>query len=436
MQSLPNTLKTIGFYTMGCRLNIFESDGLSSKFQKLGLSTIPIGNRPDIIVINTCTVTNKADSKNRNVIRHLVKTYPSSQIWVTGCYAETDKNVIENIPGITGVVSNSQKSKLPEIILEKNNIQFQSKPNSVDPFSYSDVLPVEHTRAYLKIQDGCNRICSYCKIPQARGKGVSRNFLDVLDQVKFLQDNGIGEIILTGVNIGWYKSNQKKSFSSLLKSILDILDYSRLRISSIEPSDVNLELAELLSHPRFCKFLHVPLQSGSKEILKKMKRSYTPETYRKRLEIVKRFHPNLFLGTDVITGFPDETENDFMDTIKIIEELGICKIHAFPFSVRKGTLAENYIDNIKKSAKKARIQILNNLSNSAYYNYGFRFKDKILECILEGDGFCTSDNFLRILPTNLSQFHNLKSGQFLNIRITGFNHISRGHFIGEIVTSV
>jgi threonylcarbamoyladenosine tRNA methylthiotransferase MtaB len=181
-------MNTVSFHTLGCRLNIFETDGLANSFSKLGIQIVKETEKPEIVVINTCTVTNRADSKNRNVIRNAIKNNPGSQIWVTGCYAETDKEIIERIPGVTGVVGNTDKSKLPYLVLEKKGV-LENSTVVTDRFSYSDVLPQNHTRAYLKIQDGCNRVCSYCKIPQARGKGVSRKAEDVLDQVKFLQDN-------------------------------------------------------------------------------------------------------------------------------------------------------------------------------------------------------------------------------------------------------
>ncbi|MCB1178635.1 MAG: radical SAM protein, partial [Leptospiraceae bacterium] len=200
---------SVAFHTLGCRLNIFETDGLSSSLSKLGIPTVSVEENPSIIIINTCTVTNKADSKNRNIIRNAIKNNPGSKVFVTGCYAETDAEVIKNIPGVFGVYGNSQKSELPFIIAENLGKEI-SQPNNLDRFSYSDVLPKDHTRAYLKIQDGCNRVCSYCKIPSARGKGISRKENDVLDQVKFLQDKGIGEIILTGVNLGWYRDENGK----------------------------------------------------------------------------------------------------------------------------------------------------------------------------------------------------------------------------------
>jgi threonylcarbamoyladenosine tRNA methylthiotransferase MtaB len=410
-----NSQYRVGFQTLGCRLNIFESDGLSSILKKNGIPTVSIEDNPEIIIVNTCTVTNKADSKNRNIIRNAIKNNPGSQIWVTGCYAETDKSIIENIPGITGVIGNTEKSNLPQKILQSLNLS-NSNPIPSDRFSYSDVVPVNHTRAYLKVQDGCNRVCSYCKIPSARGKGVSRSKEDVLNQVRFLQDQGIGEIILTGVNLGWYRNeNGEKAFLTLLESILELLEYSRLRLSSIEPSDVNQGLSKLLSHPRFCKYLHVPLQSGSSSILRKMKRSYSAETFRKRLEIVLQDHPTIFLGTDIIAGFPGETKKQFEESLMLVKDLGISKIHSFPFSVRRGTFAETMMDSISKEEKKQRVFELNSLSDTMLEAYFLRNLGKKLEGIVESDFQIITDNYLKLRLSKEEEFLKLKKGQFVSV---------------------
>lgn len=424
---------TVSFHTLGCRLNIFESDGLSTALKKEGIETVSELEKPEIIIINTCTVTNKADSKNRSIIRGAIKNNPGAKIWVTGCYAETDKEIIENIPGVTGVVGNTEKSKLPSIILNAlHGKEIETK--EFDRFSYSDVIPNSHTRAYLKIQDGCNRVCSYCKIPSARGKAVSRKEEDVLNQVSYLQDQGVGEIILTGVNLGWYKdSESKKSFNTLLKKILDKLDYSRLRISSIEPSDVGHELAELTLHPRFCNYLHVPMQSGNSRILKLMKRSYTAETFYKRIKLAKEKNPALFIGTDIITGFPSESEEEFLDSVSLVNDLEISKIHAFPFSVRKGTTAENLIDSISKETKKERVQILNKVSKEKYKSFGEKHIGKTLETIYEDNETGVTDNYLKVKFE--SDTKNLKKGQFLKAKILSYkepnDHLKEGHFLSS-----
>ncbi|EPG73681.1 MiaB-like protein [Leptospira fainei serovar Hurstbridge str. BUT 6] len=409
--------KKVLFHTLGCRLNFFESDGIFSSLSRHGYRTAVEDEIPDVVVVNTCTVTNKADSRNRNIIRNAVKRYPGAQVWVTGCYAQTDRQSIEAIPGIAGVVGNEDKSRLPLMILEREGATISNQSVQTDRFSYSDVLPNGHTRAYLKIQDGCDRTCSYCKIPQARGKGVSREWKDILDQVSFLQDSGVGEIMLTGVNLGWYRNQDgRKAFPKLLESILNKLEYSRLRLSSIEPPDVGIELAELLSHPRFCPFLHVPLQSGSKQILKKMRRSYTPETFRKRIELVKSKIPDLFLGTDVIVGFPGETESDFLDSMNVLKDLEFAKIHAFPFSVRRNTTAEEYPETVTKEGKKERVHSLMSLSQDLHSSYAVSQLGRHREAILEKDGVAVTDNYLKVtLPSK--DLPALSPGQFLTVEI-------------------
>ncbi|MDL5245870.1 tRNA (N(6)-L-threonylcarbamoyladenosine(37)-C(2))-methylthiotransferase MtaB [Leptospira weilii] len=432
----PIAEQTVLFNTLGCRLNFFESDGLFSSLSKYGFRSAEVGEYPEVVIINTCTVTNKADSKNRNTIRNAIKKFPGSQIWVTGCYAETDRESIEAIPGVAGVVGNTEKSKLPAMILEKRGLIEESElaGKIYDRFSYSDVLPNGHTRAYLKIQDGCNRKCSYCKIPQARGLGVSRNYQDVLDQVRFLQDNGVGEIVLTGVNLGWFRDGEnKKAFNKILGDILNILEYSRIRISSIEPPDVGNELAELMTHPRFTPFLHIPLQSGSAEILKRMKRTYTPDTFRKRVETAKKKVPGLFLGTDVIVGFPGETEEMFQSSVSMVRDLGFAKIHSFPFSVRRNTLAETFPDSVSKETKKERVRTLNALSRNLHQKYAISETGKIREAILEQGGVAVTDNYLKV-KLNESELRSLKVGQFLNVELRSYEteEDKEGTFFGKV----
>ncbi|NCN08723.1 MAG: tRNA (N(6)-L-threonylcarbamoyladenosine(37)-C(2))-methylthiotransferase MtaB [Leptospira sp.] len=401
---------SVAVHTLGCRLNFFETDGILSVLKQNGYRVANSKEQATDIIINTCTVTNRADVKNRNIIRSAIKKNPGSKIWVTGCYAQTDREVLENIPGVHGVFGNTEKSSLAFKILG------ESPSQKLDRFSYSDVLPENHTRAYLKVQDGCNRKCSYCKIPQARGAGVSRSFNDVIDQVKFLQDEGIGEIILTGVNLGWYRNeNGEKAFLHLLENILSNLDYSRLRLSSIEPPDVGNDLAELMTHPRFCKFLHIPLQSGSAKILQAMRRTYNPKTFRMRVEMVKAKIPGIFLGTDIILGFPGEEELEFQESITLIQDLGFHKIHAFPYSVRKNTEAEKLKDTVPGQIKKERVLKCMDLSSKLLFDYIESQKGKVLEAIVENDGNLITDNFIKGKLTDSNLISHLKTGQFLDV---------------------
>jgi threonylcarbamoyladenosine tRNA methylthiotransferase MtaB len=407
-------------------LNFFETDGILSVLKENGYRVANELEEPSHIIINTCTVTNRADVKNRNVIRSAIKKHPLASVWVTGCYAETDRTILESIPGVAAVVGNAEKSGLAYKIMSESGYAVSgSESKGLDRFSYSDVLPDGHTRAYLKVQDGCNRKCSYCKIPQARGLGVSRDMADVLDQVSFLQDSGVGEIILTGVNLGWYRdSSGQKSFIPLLEKILNKMDYARLRLSSIEPPDVSRELADLLSHPRFCNFLHVPVQSGSHKILRDMKRTYNPISFRKRIELVLEKVPQIFLGTDVIAGFPGEGEEEFQETMDLLKDLKFSRVHAFPYSVRKNTHAESLGDTIPKAIKKERVLSLMNYSNEQMNEYISRNKGNVLEAILENDGILVTDNYIKGKIQDEKLMSLLRVGQFVDVEVSSVDALS------------
>jgi threonylcarbamoyladenosine tRNA methylthiotransferase MtaB len=241
--------------------------------------------------------------------------------------------------------------------------------------------------------------------------------------------------VLTGVNLGWYKDfENKKAFGKLLEKILKKLEYSRLRISSLEPSDVNEDLAKIMQHPRFCNFLHIPLQSGNSEILKRMKRSYSRETFYKRIEIIKKYHPNIFLGTDVITGFPGEGEKEFNDSLQVLLELGFARVHAFPYSERKGTKATEFPDQISKDLKKERVKILYEKVEKTFLSYVNKQSGREEEGILETDGTILTGNFLKVKLADSDLLAKLKFGQFVNVRITGEsigNELVRGELAGQ-----
>ncbi|MEQ8353206.1 MAG: tRNA (N(6)-L-threonylcarbamoyladenosine(37)-C(2))-methylthiotransferase MtaB [Leptospiraceae bacterium] len=386
--------KTVAIHTLGCRLNQFESDGIIARFldegQKYRLINLEKG--PDIAIINTCTVTDQAESRSRALVRKILRKNPSSKIVITGCYAQTDPDRVASIPGVFAVIGNDRKTGLKGIVedLEKGILP-EGKPAQTtapvfsaggldrqkgeskrpvleDPFAYGDVFPVGHSRAYLKIQDGCDRRCSYCKIPRARGGGISRSFDEILEHVSRLNDRRIPEIVITGVNPGWYR-DQGRSFNQLIFEILQRLDYSRLRLSSIEPCDVDEQLAELSLHPRFCNYFHVPLQSGSREILRLMRRTYSAESYRKRMETVRRVNPDVFMGTDVITGFPGEGESHFQETLDLLKDLDIVQVHCFPYSPREGTDALNLPDQVDRGVAKQRVRTLQDFSVSQWQKY-------------------------------------------------------------------
>lgn len=432
---------TVGIYTLGCRLNIYESDGILNTFQANGYSIVPLEQGPDVAIINTCTVTEQADTKNRYIINRILKRNPNTKIIVTGCYAQTDRESLEKIPNVL-VIGNENKHKIFDIY--KNYLQDQkerifshgpftyseeSKKRTINhkTFEYDNVVPVLHTRGYIKIQDGCDRKCSYCKIPLARGGGISRPVEKILEQVQILQEKKIPEIVLTGVNIGWYKYEGIKLIH-LLERILNLLKYSRLRISSIEPSDVNEELAKLSLHPKFCNFLHIPLQSGSDKILRLMKRSYSVKTFTLRVEKVLKYNPKIMLGTDVIVGFPLESEKDFEDTLHLLDNLNFVNIHPFPFSLRKDTEIEKFVYQNphslpSKEVIKKRIKSFLNLKIQKLYEYAKQQKNHILEGIIENTNKnnleALTDNYLRVNIHNENLHFN--KGDFVNLKINEVN---------------
>lgn len=335
----------------GCRLNQFESDGIKASLAANSHNIIADQREADFIVINTCTVTNKADYKNRAAIRRAHRLNPQAKIVVTGCYATTDADDIRALPGVYRVISNDKKHQIGALLAGAE----ERAPN--DRFFFS----ANHTfksRATLKIQDGCNKSCSYCKIPEARGRGVSRDFAATLASARELIAAGFGEIVLTGVNIGWYFDNGK-SFHDLVEAILNLEGNFHLRISSIEPGDVNERFAEFYAHPRIAKFLHIPLQSGSKFVLRTMRRGYTPENFMRRIDTVRKITPEIHIGTDVIVGFPSEGEPEFTETLDFCRRADFANIHIFPFSKRRNTPIVNLLEAREQKTSKAPYKEIN-----------------------------------------------------------------------------
>lgn len=329
----------------GCRLNQFESDGIKANLAQNSHRIVADQREADFIVINTCTVTNKADYKNRAAIRRAHRLNPQAKIVVTGCYATTDAEDLRSLPGVYRVISNDKKHAIAET-LRGNDAPAETN----DRFFFSSNHDFK-SRATLKIQDGCNKSCSYCKIPQARGRGVSRGFESTLDSAKELIAAGFGELVLTGVNIGWYE-DQGRGFHQLVEKILDLPGNFHLRVSSIEPGDVNERFAEFYRHEKMAKFLHIPLQSGSKFVLRTMRRGYTPDNFRRRIDAVRRVNADVHIGTDIIVGFPSEGDAEFQETLDFCRAADFANIHIFPFSKRRNTPIVEWLEKREGSAAK------------------------------------------------------------------------------------
>lgn len=314
------------------------------------------------------------------------------------------------------IVANEDKSILPDL-LTMEGIRAPSDPRedtsisktggwrfrNENAFTYGNVVPDGHTRAYIKIQDGCDRMCTYCKVPFTRGRGISRDMAEIIDHALYLEERGVPEIVLTGVNIGWYKdSTGKKAIHTLIRTLLDRLSTTRLRLSSIEPGDVKEELLEMSLHPNFCNFFHIPLQSGSDPILEKMRRRYTRHEFLNTLQQIRRINPHAMIGSDVMVGFPGESERDFLDSWNVVRDGGISNLHVFRYSPRKGTEAARMNGRIHGDELHRRMNLLMELETENWNEFARsqmgRSLDAVVERNMEEDfQEALTDNYLKIL---------------------------------------
>jgi threonylcarbamoyladenosine tRNA methylthiotransferase MtaB len=340
-------LKKVFYSDFGCRLNQFETRVLENTGNHIASSL----QNADVIVINTCTVTGRADMKNRQAIRKAMSQNPNAEIIVTGCYASTDADSIKKMGDKISIVPNNLKFTIPDLISK------QEPSKEVTLFPPARQKKESSARAYLKIQDGCNKKCSYCKIPLARGSAVSRDFSNAISEVKNLVDDGFKEIILTGVNVGHFKSNGK-NIKDLFHSLCDIRGDHFYRLSSVEPECIDEELIEIISTKHFARFIHVPLQSGSNKILKSMRRGYTFETFAEKIRMIRRFIPDIHIGTDIMAGFPGETEEDFQQSLVAIRRLKFSNVHVFPFSKRPGSEIDNRVKDKSSGIKEINGKII------------------------------------------------------------------------------
>ncbi|MBC7321488.1 tRNA (N(6)-L-threonylcarbamoyladenosine(37)-C(2))-methylthiotransferase MtaB [bacterium] len=349
-------------YTFGCKTNQYDSESLR-RILINSMEEARDKDIPDIIIVNTCSVTHIAERKARTLIRHLMKTYPNARIIVTGCYAERDPKSIEGLGNLI-VIGNKEKESIPRLFLS------DLKPK---------ILPEDKSkriRAFVKIQDGCDDFCSYCIVPYVRGPVRSRNTEEILDEIKTLVDLGYPEIVLTGIHIGRFEDNGKR-LPDLVKLIYkEIPTIKRIRLSSIEPQEVDREIIELFNEvPNLCPHIHLVAQSGSDKVLKDMKRKYTREEYLSLVRAFRAVRGDIEFTTDIIVGFPTEEEDDFRDTLSLIEEVGFIKVHIFPFSPRPGTKAFD-LKQIDRKIVKEREERVKEVSLEVASN---RFKHLIGE---------------------------------------------------------
>ena len=420
-------MSTVAFHTLGCKVNHYETEAIWQLFKDAGYDRVEFDTNADVFVINTCTVTNTGDKKSRQVIRRAIRKNPDAVVCVTGCYAQTSSAEIMDIPGVDVVVGTQDRTKLLGYIEEfkaerqpingVGNIMKNRKYEELEVPYFTD-----RTRASLKIQEGCNNFCTFCIIPWARGLMRSRDPEKVVEQATTLVNSGYKEIVLTGIHTGGYGQDLKDyNLAQLLRDLEALDGLERIRISSIEASQLTDEVIDVISNSnKVVRHLHVPLQSGSDSVLKRMRRKYSMAHFSERLMKLHEALPGLAVTSDVIVGFPGETEEEFQETYDFILDHHFSELHVFPYSARTGTPAARMDGQIDESVKNERVHKLIELSNQLAKEYASHFDQKVLEVIPEetGDEPGTlvgyADNYMKV------QFEGDESliGELVRVKIT------------------
>ena len=425
-------MKTVAFHTLGCKVNTYESNAMLKIFQDAGYQEVDFKEVADVYVINTCTVTNTGDSKSRQMIRKAIRKNPEAVVCAVGCYSQVAPEDIEQIEGIGIVLGTQYRKEIVDLVEEyqKTN-QKIVKVDSVKNLRKFEDLNIDrfkNTRAFLKIQDGCNNFCTYCIIPYARGRVRSRKPESVLKQAELLVSRGYVEIVLTGIHTAGYGEDlENYSFYDLLVDLVKIKGLKRLRISSIETSQITDEIIDLIgSNDIIVDHLHVPLQSGCDATLKRMNRKYTTEQYLEKINKIRSYLPNIAFTTDVIVGFPGETDEEFQATYDFIKKVNYSQLHVFPYSPRKNTPAAKMKDQVNDQVKHQRVERLLELSKQLNYDFAMKQIDKTLKVLFEkrsGDYLIGhASDYLQVkVKTNENLI-----GEIVNIKIEKYSDMLEG----------
>ena len=425
-------MKTVAFHTLGCKVNTYESNAMLKIFQDAGYQEVDFKEVADVYVINTCTVTNTGDSKSRQMIRKAIRKNPEAVVCAVGCYSQVAPEDIEQIEGIGVVLGTQYRKEIVDLVEEyqKTN-QKIVKVDSVKNLRKFEDLNIDrfkNTRAFLKIQDGCNNFCTYCIIPYARGRVRSRKPESVLKQAELLVSRGYVEIVLTGIHTAGYGEDlENYIFYDLLVDLVKIKGFKRLRISSIETSQITDEIIDLIgSNDIIVDHLHVPLQSGCDATLKRMNRKYTTEQYLEKINKIRSYLPNIAFTTDVIVGFPGETDEEFQATYDFIKKVNYSQLHVFPYSPRKNTPAAKMKDQVNDQVKHQRVERLLELSKQLNYDFAMKQIDKTLKVLFEkrlGDYLIGhASDYLQVkVKTNENLI-----GEIVNIKIEKYSDMLEG----------
>lgn len=432
-------MESVSFYTLGCKVNQYETDAMSESFRKNGYNIKDHNEKSDIYVINTCSVTNLGERKSRQFIRRSKKENPEAIICVVGCYAQISPEEVSNIEGVDLIIGTKEKNRIVELCEQAKNentkINIVQNVMDITKFEELDSNSIqENTRAYIKIQEGCNQFCSYCIIPYARGPIRSREFDNIINESKTLVDKGFKELVLTGIHVASYgKDLGKLSLIDVIEAVHKIEGLERIRLSSIEPMLVTEEFMTRLSKlKKVCPHFHLSLQSGSDTVLKRMNRKYSTDEYKKRVDIIRDFMSDAAITTDIIVGFPGETDKEFEETYEFVKSIEFADVHVFKYSKREGTPAAAHKNQIHGTVKNDRSRELMDLVEEQHLSFMKKFindKRKILvETTSRKLGYMEgyTDNYIRVLVKGNKELEN-------EIIDTSLIEIDNDKALGEII---
>jgi len=383
-------MNSVAFHTLGCKVNQYETEAMEEMFEKKGYTIVEEDGYSDIYVINTCTVTNLSDRKSRQFIRKSKKNNPGAIVAVVGCYSQVSPEEVEKIQGVDVIIGTSERHRIVDLCEEASNHKRRINiVRSVKTYKEFEKINIDElksrTRAFVKIQDGCNQFCSYCIIPYARGPIRSREFADIENEVENLAKAGFKEVVLTGIHVASYgKDLKKESLGQVIDKISLIEGIERIRLSSLEPTLIDDDFMEIMTKsPKICDHFHLSLQSGSDSVLERMNRKYTTQEYRDRVDLIRKYLPDAGITTDIIVGFPGETEDEFNETLRFVEEIGFSRIHVFKYSPRKGTPAATMEDQVHGEIKNKRSEILIALGDRLSEEFNNRYLEGAKEVLYE-----------------------------------------------------
>lgn len=431
-------MKKVAFYTLGCKVNQYETNAMEQQFLENGYEIVDFNGKADIYIINTCTVTNMSDKKSRQYLRKAKQNNPNAIVVAVGCYAQVAKGKLETIDEIDLILGNNEKKEIVKYVEEYQNnkiIHLEDVMHQREFVDFGDTVHMDKTRAVVKVQDGCDRFCSYCIIPYARGRVRSRKIESIIEEITMLAQKGVKEIIITGIHIASYGKDLKGNITliDLLEEINKVEEIQRIRLGSLEPTIITKCFLERLTKlEKICHHFHLSLQSACNETLKRMNRKYTIEEFKEVVRILRENYKDVILTTDIIVGFPGETKEEFEITYNNLQEIKFYKMHIFKYSRRTGTKADKMPNQISSAIKEERSRKLIELSDQLQKEYNIKLIGKKVEVLFEEQdkeyikGHTSNYLVVKVKAEQISKYHN----QIYNVLIT---KAEENELIGKII---